>query len=191
MAQKIKLLVQKRTSLKTQITSLENLLGNEAIDNTNLRLRSTRLTTLYHAFEDHHDKLIPLDSNKAHLNKFDAVQECYYNLIARIENKLSGIDVSEANTSRIVHDGSSDVAITNKKRRLKLPEAKLPMFDGSFENWLSFFLKNAFKNIIDSQADLSDIDKLDYLKSTLIGVGGGGGDAASKIEIFVLAVRII
>lgn len=46
------------------------------------------------------------------------------------------------------------------------------------ENWLSF--KNAFKNIIDSQSDLSDIDKLHYLKSALV------GEAASKVNLFTI-----
>jgi len=65
-----------------------------------------------------------------------------------------------------------------KKRRIKLPEASLPTFDGKYENWLSF--KNAFQNMIGSQTDLSDIDKLHYLKSALI------GEATSKIRIFAV-----
>jgi len=57
-----------------------------------------------------------------------------------------------------------------------LPEAPLPTFDGRFENWLTF--KNAFNSMISSQTDLTDIDKLHYLKSTLI------GEAGNKIKIF-------
>jgi len=57
-----------------------------------------------------------------------------------------------------------------------LPEAPLPTFDGKFENWLSF--KNAFHNMIASRSDVSDLDKLHYLKSALI------GDTANKTKIF-------
>jgi len=52
----------------------------------------------------------------------------------------------------------------------------LPTFDGGFEGWLSF--KNAFNNLIGAQTDLSDIDKLQYLKSALV------GNAANKLRIF-------
>ena len=45
-----------------------------------------------------------------------------------------------------------------KTQRVKLLEVPLPTFDGKVENWLSF--KNAFRNMIGSRTDLSDIDKL-------------------------------
>jgi len=54
----------------------------------------------------------------------------------------------------------------------------MPTFDSKYENWLSF--KNAFHSMIGSQTDLSEIDKLHYLKSALI------DDAANKIKIFAL-----
>lgn len=61
-------------------------------------------------------------------------------------------------------------------RSYKLPETSLLTFDGKYENWLSF--KNAFHKMIGSQTDLSDIDKLHYLKSALV------GDAATKVKNF-------
>jgi len=63
-----------------------------------------------------------------------------------------------------------------KIRRIRLPEAPLPTFDGKYENWLSF--KNAFHNMIASRTDVSDLDKLHYLKSALI------AKAANKTKIF-------
>ncbi|EZA49532.1 hypothetical protein X777_12233, partial [Ooceraea biroi] len=61
---------------------------------------------------------------------------------------------------------------------LKLPEASLPTFDGQYENWLSF--KNAFRNMIDTQSDLTEVDKLHYLRSALV------GEAANKIRLFAV-----
>lgn len=72
----------------------------------------------------------------------------------------------------------SNTATSAQKRRIKLPEAPLPTFDGKYENWLSF--KNAFGNMIGSRTDLSDIDKLHYLKAAL------KDDAANKIKIFAI-----
>lgn len=73
---------------------------------------------------------------------------------------------------------STESETTTKKRRIKLPEASLPTFDGKYESWLSF--KKAFKNMIGSQTDLSDLDKLYYLKAAL------NGKAANKLRIFAI-----
>lgn len=177
MSNKIKLLVQKRTSLKSQITNLANLLEKGTIDNATLKIRSARVTDLYHAFEEYNDELLILDPNDAHHAEFEAVQERFYTLAGKIESVLNVNNRSESSAGMSSEDTRSDDTITRlPRRRIKLPEAQLPTFDGKYEGWLSF--KNAFRNIIDSQSDLSDIDKLHYLKSALI------GEAANKIKIF-------
>lgn len=176
MAERLKFLVQKRTSLKVQITGLTNILYKGKTDNVTLKLRIARLTDLYHAFEEFHDELIILDSNGDHLTKFTNIQERYYVFASRIENvaKASGSNCDEASVENY-NDNVSSGSVA-KKRRIKLPEAPLPTFDGKFEEWLSF--KSAFTNMIGSQSDLSDGDKLHYLKSVL------KGEAANKIKIF-------
>src|SRR5436190_8224498 len=178
MSDKIKILIQKRTSLKSQITSLNNTLDKGNFDNTALRLRMTRLTELYHAYEEFNDELMVLDTNENHETEFTNIQERYYSLAGRIENLLNAMNVSGAisvNSSGENRIEDEQIPVL-KKRRIKLPEAALPIFDGKYENWLSF--KNAFRNMVGSQTDLSDIDKLHYLKTALI------GEAANKIRIF-------
>lgn len=184
MADRVKLLVQKRTTLNAQITSLTNILDEGQIDNTTLKLRIVRLTELYHAYEDFNDELAILDSNDEHQSEFLSIQERFYSLAGRIENILnvanaSGASTSDASVSAMsdeTHvDNTTNVAAA-KRWQIKLPEASLPTFDGKFENWLLF--KNAFINMIGSQDDLLDQDKLYYLKSALT------GEAANKIKIF-------
>lgn len=101
--------------------------------------------------------------------------------MGRIEGIVNVTDTARASTStsddRIQNNGVG-IATSSKQRRIKLPEAPMPTFDGKYENWLSF--KNAFHNLIDSQTDLSDLDKLHYLKSALV------GDAAHKVKIFTV-----
>ncbi|XP_011859185.1 PREDICTED: uncharacterized protein LOC105556703 [Vollenhovia emeryi] len=177
MSNKIKLFIQKRTSLKSQITHLTNLLDKEGLDNTALKLRMTRLTELYRAFEETNDELAVLDPNDAHEDEFTNVQERFYALAARVENILNPVNSSMASTSsNEVQIRESASVTTNKGRRIKLPEAPLPTFDGKYENWLSF--KNAFRNLIDAQSDLTDIDKFHYLRAAL------KGEAANKLRIF-------
>jgi len=73
MADRIKLLVQKRTSLKSQIINLSNLLEKKRYD------KSFKITygviKLYHAYEEFNDELILLDSNNNHKDEFTNVQE--------------------------------------------------------------------------------------------------------------------
>lgn len=180
MADRIKLLIQKRTSFKSQITSLTNSLDKGKIDNATLKLRISRLTDLYHAFEDFNDELVVLEPSGAHQDEFANIQDRFYVLAGRIENLLNTIDTSETSTRALDDEirNYDNGHATTKKRRIKLPDAPLPTFDGKYENWLSF--KNAFNNMIGSQTDLSDVDKLHYLKSALI------GEAANKTKIFTV-----
>lgn len=164
MSSRIKFLIQKRTSLKSQITTLAKLMENSTIDNAALKLRNARLTVLYNAFEEFHDELMLLDDNEVHTDEFAIIQERFYALVGWIENTINAMNLTEPSTSRVGKESQNSQPensnACNKKRRLKLSEATLPTFDGKFENWLSF--KNAFGNIIDSQSDLSEIDKLHY-----------------------------
>jgi len=176
MAERIRLFIQKRTSLKGQFTTFSNLLDKGKVDNATVKLRMARLTDLYHAFEEINDELAIADPNDSHHEEFLNIQERFYNIAGRVENL-----VNVANT--LSNHNSEETRIENvegraivRKRRIKLPEATLPTFDGKFENWLSF--KNSFSNMIGSQLDLSDVDKLHYLRSAL------KGEAASKIRIF-------
>ncbi|CAK9806339.1 hypothetical protein ANTPLA_LOCUS4845 [Anthophora plagiata] len=50
---------------------------------------------------------------------------------------------------------------------IRLPEIRLPTFDGTIEKWASFF--DIFPSIIDRNEDLMPVQKLQYLRSTLTG----------------------
>lgn len=70
MSERIKLLIQKRTSLKSQIINISNFLEKGKVDNTALELRIARLTDLYHAFEEYNDELAKLEPDKGHQDEF-------------------------------------------------------------------------------------------------------------------------
>jgi len=71
------------------------------------------------------------------------------------------------------------VAITagqpNLDTRIKLPTIKLSRFDGKIEEWKCFFYYN-FRSIIHDKVHLSDIEKFQYLMSSI------SSDAAKIIE---------
>lgn len=179
MSERIKLFTQKRTSLKSQITNLSKLLDKGKLDSATLKLRIARLTDLYHTYEDHNDELAVLEPEAGHQDKFASIQERFYSLAGKIKNILNVASSSSADNSTLNDETRSDntgITMPVKKQRIKLPEAPLPTFNGKYENWLSF--KNAFRSMIGSQTDLSNVNKLHYLKSALI------GEAANKIRIF-------
>lgn len=181
MADRIKLLIQKRISLKSQMTNVNNLFEKGKLDNATLRLRINRLTELYYAYEKHNDELAVLDSDEKHQEEFLNIQERFYSLAGRVENLLSAACISDVETGTSnseTRSSSSDTVAPAKKRRIKLLEAPLPTFDVKYENWLPF--KNAFQSMIGLQPDLADVDKLHYLKSALI------DEAANKIRIFTI-----
>jgi len=178
MDDKVKLYLQKRKSLKSQITSLTNLIDRGQYDKDALKLRMTRVTELYHAYEDFHDELVLLDPSDQHNEEFTSIQERFYSLAGKVE-RLTSNDTSSAvpGHSRDAIP-SNDASHASTTRRVKLPEASLPTFDGRFENWLSF--KNTFIAMIDTRADLSDVEKLQYLRSAL------KGEAANKVKILAI-----
>lgn len=55
--------------------------------------------------------------------------------------------------------------VRQNSRALKLPEIKLPGFDGKFENWLEF--RNIFEALIHHHVDFKELEKFHYLCTAL------------------------
>lgn len=161
---------QKRTTLKTQLTNFEKLVSEDQLDNANLKLRLKRITELFHAYEELHDELALLEPSDDHFKEFDDIQNRYY----AIATKFHALD--QPSTSRELSVNTTSIAVDNHTRRIKLPVAELPKFDGSLDKWLSF--KNTFITMIDSLKDITDLQKFLYLKDSL------RDDALNKISIY-------
>ncbi|XP_076661133.1 uncharacterized protein LOC143365020 [Halictus rubicundus] len=173
MSDNIKLLIQKRSALKTQITIVDNLVEKGKLDNATLRLRITRLTDLFHAAEDANNEIALLEPDNGHDDILAEIATRFYDLAGRADNILNRPDISRADTDTANDSRSTDSA---KGRPVKLPDASLPTFDGRYERWLSF--KNAFNSMIGSRRELDDVAKLQYLRSALV------QEAANKIRLF-------
>ncbi|GFX93590.1 integrase catalytic domain-containing protein [Trichonephila clavipes] len=85
--------------------------------------------------------------------KVDELKDQYYNIK----------DISESS----VHNHENAISQANSKLKLeiKLPEIPLPVFRGRYDEWPSF--KSQFDNIITNNNDLSESQKLYYLKASL------------------------
>ncbi|XP_070517426.1 uncharacterized protein [Cardiocondyla obscurior] len=131
MAEKSKFILQKRTSLKTQITTLTNLFTKGSLDNVTLKLRLNRLTVLYNAYEEYNDELALIDPNDAHEAEFKNIQERFYEIAGRIETQLSSVNsIGTITSSASSHSPEINPSpISSHKRRIKLPEAPLPAYE--------------------------------------------------------------
>ncbi|XP_066600989.1 uncharacterized protein [Prorops nasuta] len=182
MTDRIKLIIQERPALKSQMTTLINILDKDSVEHTFGKLRMKRLTELYRVFEELFDELMVLEPSENHQAEFEEVQKRFYNIAVKVENLTSVVD--NASTTNSIDTNNTHVdentnAANSGKIIIRLPEISLSVFNGKYEEWLSF--KTAFRSIIDSRTDLSDIEKLKYLKSTLV------DEAAKKIAIFSIS----
>ena len=140
-ADRIRHILHKRTSLKGQITSLTNAVNDNRLNSTNLRLRITRLTKLFRAYEELNDELSVLESDDYNLNEFLEIQNSFYDIAAKIEDSISSSNGSSSSNSVVSVDSenTSSSASQNKipssnssfKRHFNLSTTKLPNFDGS------------------------------------------------------------
>ncbi|XP_039315241.1 uncharacterized protein LOC105202500 [Solenopsis invicta] len=89
-----------------------------------------------------------------------------------IENETLSAILSRQ--TKILNRVAMNANSTNPDTRVKLPTIKLPRFDGKIEEWKCF--SDSFRSIIHDKANLSDIEKFQYLISSI------SGNAAKIIE---------
>ncbi|KAH9629666.1 hypothetical protein HF086_009002 [Spodoptera exigua] len=93
-------------------------------------------------------------TNSEYVNSLESI---YFTAIAGANCLIHSVETS----SRIPDDSAC------RKPNVKLPEIKLPIFDGSCDNWLEF--KHSYSTMIHKRSDLDEIQKFHYLRSALTG----------------------
>ncbi|XP_066596281.1 uncharacterized protein [Prorops nasuta] len=162
-----------KTALKGQITQLTNLVVQRDLDTINLRLRYDKLFEKYNNFENIHDDLILNSEDEVISEEFIDIQNKFYTIATTIKRIIEP-EVQTNTNQPIINCVENSAQSTT--RRVKLPLADLPKFDGSYEKWYSF--KNTFQSMIDARDDLNNVEKLIHLRSGLI------VKAAEKIVIY-------
>jgi len=97
-------------------------------------------------------------------------KEAFYSLSARMHEFLSL--ASTTRTAVTPSPSPSNSAIAEHFSHIKLPKLELPKFSGKYEEW--FF--DTFNSLIHVNASLSNVQRLQYLKSSVT------GDAAKIIS---------
>ncbi|XP_071878302.1 uncharacterized protein [Bombus fervidus] len=89
------------------------------------------------------------------------LESTYFNLIVRISKLMTN---TPASTSTPPIRDSSNIA---EPAAIKLPEMHLSTFDGTMENWHSFY--DSFLSTIDRSEQLTPVQKFQYLRTSLTG----------------------
>ncbi|KAH9633862.1 hypothetical protein HF086_013751 [Spodoptera exigua] len=93
-------------------------------------------------------------TNSEYVNSLESI---YFTAMAGANCLIHSVETS----SRTPDDSAC------RKPNVKLPEIKLPIFDGSCDNWLEF--KHSYSTMIHKRSDLDQIQKFHYLRSALTG----------------------
>ncbi|XP_076384449.1 uncharacterized protein LOC143263129 [Megalopta genalis] len=162
----ISTLRRKRGNIIGQITTLTRVLDNsQDPDHCDKLLITEHLNGLvksWNRFDDIQFEIETLDSSEE--TRRSEIQCDYYAVVARAKRILQQ-DESRNNTRNNLTE--STASIVSAPIAVKLPEMRLPTFDGTIENWSSFY--DLFSSTIDRNENLTLVQKLQYLRSTLTG----------------------
>ncbi|XP_076287382.1 uncharacterized protein LOC143212430 [Lasioglossum baleicum] len=112
---RIRIIGQKRTSLKRQITQLENYITSGQYDETNLKMRLNRVTELFHAYEELNDELAIIDPENNHLDEIQDIQDRYYDIASKIKSMEVAAPSSAPVNETLEHlDAIIDLGTANK-----------------------------------------------------------------------------
>lgn len=160
----ISVLNRRRRNIKGQLTKLstnleQNILNSDLDALFSHEEQVIKLSTKFEELKCEYYKIVP-DSDIETINK----------TLEEIDDDISKIEVRLSTSIRKlknVTDASSHTNPTESKSYSapKLPDIPLPIFSGKIEEYASF--KVQFKNLIDQNQLLSDIDKLYYLRGAL------------------------
>lgn len=171
---RIDLLKSERNSISSRInlfsTFLDNYDSNEDEDKANqFKFNYVKLIKVFEKFDRLHDELDALDNSDESKNKRFEIEKDYFRVIGAAQKKFKLDQRVEApapqGTSSFSNDTSLNSSTMISSKKVKLPQISLPTFKGNLENWLSF--KDSFNSLIHERTDLSDTDKLTYLKLSL------------------------
>jgi hypothetical protein len=163
-------LIKKRTAVKSALTRFETRLNKfnlETDDASELELRYNNCLQLLDQFEDIQLQIEDLceDNDLENESQRDNFENHYYRVLGRASEIIKKQSKNIVDARNI--QNSSIQSEHQSMPQIKLPEIKLPTFDGRFHAWSNFH--DTFKSLVHHNNALSNVDKLQYLKAALSG----------------------
>ncbi|KFM75231.1 hypothetical protein X975_13019, partial [Stegodyphus mimosarum] len=157
----LKEILAKKRTLKTQLTKLKQKVADENVQRSDLEVLKNKFKALETEINSSFDSLFGLctdESIDAYVKEKEEIDDILLDVEVELNRKLA--ELSKENKSE-------SSGCTNAENNVKLPKITLPTFSGNLHEWLSF--KDIFLASVDSNPNLTDAVKLQYLKSALRG----------------------
>lgn len=100
-------------------------------------------------------------------DQFGTLEAKYYQLKGEIKDQLEALEPQQRGNSNQNQNQNHNGQQNLNQSNVKLPKIGLPSFEGSYHTWMSF--KNRFTKLIHEKTSLSNVEKLEYLKSCVKG----------------------
>ncbi|XP_043461993.1 uncharacterized protein LOC122498365 [Leptopilina heterotoma] len=185
---RISVLSQKIITIKEHLTAFEEFLAqfnsHDPAQIAELQLRYNSVFSYFSNIDELYNEIQLIDSETDHTLDKKTLQNSFFKLLASAQNHVTIITQREQTNNLHNHELNSNSEnerlsnVSSHYRKLKLPQATLPTFSGKVEEWLSF--KDTFITMIHRRDDITNVEKLQYLKSVL------KDEALRKIQVFAI-----
>lgn len=150
----LKQILNRKKYVKSAITKLSEKISDTEIDLNEIELYTEKLSNLKTELNEIFNEILT-DCKDEEVDKF--IEERI-----GIENNIDDLCLKIGRQRRKPNTLKPEV---NSLESIKLPKLNLPSFSGNIQDWLSF--KDLFRASVHNNANLSDAQKLQYLKSSL------------------------
>nr|XP_033325360.1 uncharacterized protein LOC117219916 [Megalopta genalis] len=160
-----------RGSVKARLTIFKRFLESESAnaDLTALEKRVRANESLYELFNNVQTRIecavIGTPQEEAQLAEREQFEDSYFSAMSKAEARLleaRGDSATATNSSNRVTPSLSDALPA-----VRLPTIKLPIFEGDCNQWIRF--RDTFISLVHDSERLGDIDKFNYLTSSVTG----------------------
>lgn len=176
MSKKLKNLLRTRDNVVEFVLRIENYLNSTVqFDPQQVGIRLEKLEQKWAEFEEVMNDIEALEDNEDNMKEQQRLrvdfEEKYYTVRGGLANELT--------RQHATQNTQSNNNTSNVQASVRLPQINLPEFNGEFQNWLPFH--DTFVALIDSSAELSNIQKFHYLRASL------KGDALKLIDSYSMS----
>ncbi|XP_060846095.1 uncharacterized protein LOC132925744 [Rhopalosiphum padi] len=173
----INTLIARRGQIKAIVTRFQNYLKSPDCDIKQIPPRQLKIEEAWQNFELVQTAIEELENNTSttdHSQYRIDFENLFFETVAEAEQKISSIRANQNETS--FRNSNNGESINSTSSIIKLAALNIPVFNGSYNDWVSF--KDIFTALIHTNSNLTPIQKFFYLRSSL------NGDAANCIKNF-------
>ncbi|KOC63604.1 hypothetical protein WH47_02485 [Habropoda laboriosa] len=180
MDSQLKTLIAERGSGKAKLTIFKKFVETTVVEDDYVAFekRVKAHEPLYSRFDRIQSQIeaivIGTDNEAAHLLEREFFDDTYFRVLSSAEKQLSQVRGSRSSTASPAV--TTTPTVTDSSHATRLPVIKLPTFNGDLGQWIRF--RDTFTSLVHDSDKLTDIDRFNYLNSSLT------GPAARVLESF-------